>query len=373
MLALSLFGAGLGCRPTKRDDPGASAPPAQAVRAATASEATEPLRRPASPRPPKAQTPPPPQDGPPTYGPAKLTMLGDDERATLLAGDADDPMVVDTHYIQSNETRHDLFFDYIDGIGGAFVGVGSDQNYTIMAKARSEYAFVLDIDDRVVDLHRVYEAFIVESETPADLVAWWDDDHAESSIDFIREHFAEDPRLRFLVATYRSGRETVHRHLLRVVERTVDGKPVSWLSDPDLYAHVRAMFQSRRVRIMVGNLAGPKSMKTVAAATEALGTQVRVYYPSNAEDYYRYDRNYRENVRAFPAADNSVVVRTIYRKEWEHADLWAYQVQPLTDLQERLAVVKNRSRKSMLRLAEADGDVQRDTGVTGLSLVGFEK
>ena len=298
VLALMLAGAGVGCRQSRRDDPGASPPPPAAtpVAAAGQPQADKPPLRPFE-SPPQPEAPPAEPEGPPTYGPAALTMLGEDDRSTLLAGEADDPIAVDTHYIQSNETRHDLFFGHIDGIGGAYVGVGSDQNYTLMAKAHSQYAFLLDIDDRVVDLHRLYEAFIVESESPEQLMVWWQDDHADATIDFIRERFADDPRLRFLVSGYRSGRETVHRHLLRVLERTVEDKPVSWLSDPELYAHTRALFQTRRVRIMVGNLAGPKTMKTVAAAVEALGTEVRVYYPSNAEDYFRYDRNYRQNVR----------------------------------------------------------------------------
>jgi hypothetical protein len=65
-----------------------------------------------------------------------------------------------------------------------------------------------------------------------------------------------------------------------------------------------------------------------------------------------------------------VVLRTIYSKKWEHADLWAYQVQPLEDLRARLSDRKNRSRRPMLRYAEREGMLDRDTGKKGLTLVG---
>jgi hypothetical protein len=47
--------------------------------------------------------------------------------------------------------------------GGAYLGVGSDQNYTVAAAARSELMFLSDIDRSVVDLHRVYEVLIEAS------------------------------------------------------------------------------------------------------------------------------------------------------------------------------------------------------------------
>jgi hypothetical protein len=298
-------------------------------------------------------------------------MLTQADRAAFHAGATDDPIAVDTHYIQSNETRHDLFFSYIDGIGGAYIGVGSDQNFTLMGRAQSEYAFLVDIDTRVVDLHAIYEVFIGACDTPAELVAKFEAGQGEASLAELDAALSDHPNHRRIVGGFRSGRETVYRHLQRVIGREREGKPTSWLSDPEVYAHVKAMFATGRVRAMVGNLAGGASMKTAAAAAEALHTPVRVYYPSNAEEYFRYDKNYRENIRALPVDGKSVIVRTIYRKEWEHADLWAYQVQPIADLQERLTVQRNRSRKSMLKFAEADGHVERDLGIEGFSRVGF--
>jgi hypothetical protein len=76
------------------------------------------------------------------------------------------------------------------------------------------------------------------------------------------------------------------------------------------------------------------------------------------------------NVEALAGDDDAMVLRTIYSKKWVHADqLWAYQVQPLADFRARLADRKNRSRNPMLRYAEIDGSLDKDTGVKGLSLI----
>jgi hypothetical protein len=289
----------------------------------------------------------------------------------LAAGDADAPLAVETHYIQSNETRHDLWFPYIRDRGGVYVGVGSDQNYTLMAVAKARYVVLLDIDQRVTDVHRMYAILIPEARDPADLVDDFAAANAEATRARIEAALADEPpevRKRMLRG-FANGRETLHRHLLRVIERRRDGAPSSWLSDPEQFAHVQALFRHGRVRAIVGDLTGERSMQTAAAAAKALGEHVGVLYLSNAEEYFKYIPSYVRNVSALPTNEQSVVLRTIYNKDWEHADLWAYQAQRLQDFQRRLADPRNRSRNPMLRLAGADGVLDKSTGRKGLSLI----
>jgi hypothetical protein len=154
-----------------------------------------------------------------------------------------------------------------------------------------------------------------------------------------------------------------------VISRTVDGQPASWLSDPDKFAHMQALYETGRVRVMVGNLAGDKSLQTVAAACKELSIPVRLVYMSNAEEYFKYVPAFRDSIAALPADEKSVVLRTIYSKKWVHADLWAYQAQPLLDFQQRLTERKNSSRNPMLRYADSDGTLDKEPGPEGLSLV----
>ncbi|MBL4685786.1 MAG: hypothetical protein JKY37_14420 [Nannocystaceae bacterium] len=350
-----------------------SAPQAPAGADAGSATAAEAEAGSAAPSEPAVAADPAPQPDPaPQNGLATLT---DEQRATLISGAQDAPFAVDTHYIQSNETRHDLYFPYVDGIGGAFIGVGSDQSFTIAAAAHSELMFMMDIDARVVELQKMYAVLVPAAESAQALVEAFHEKNKEATKATLTEAFSDmGPReLTKLLRGFRVGRETVYRHLMRVVSRTADGKPVTWLSDPEMFAHIQDLYRKGRVRVMVGNLAGTNSMRTVGQVCKDLGVPVRVLYMSNAEEYFKYTDDFRANIESLPLDDaRSVVLRTIYSKRWVHADLWAYQVQPILDFRGRLADRKNRSRNPMLRLAENAKELTRKAGPRGLSLVALE-
>lgn len=355
--------------------PATTAAPAGATAGPTVA-APAPAADPATPTPAKPDAPAPAADPVAVgTGPAGLVPLTDAQRTAFMAGDADDPIPVEIHYVQSNETRHDLYFDFIANKGGAYVGVGSDMNFTMMAVQRAEFAFLMDIDYRVVDLHRMYQVLVLAHDNPRALVDAWHKKNEAATRATLEEAFASlDEKARGrLLRGFATARETVYRHLERVIARNRDGKPTTWLSDADNYAHVRAMYQTGRVRMMPGNLAGDRSLKTVGEACKALGVTVQAFYMSNAEEYFKYIPSFVDSVSALPSTETSVVLRTIYSKKWVHADLWAYQVQPLDDFRARLADKKNRSRNPMLRYAEIDGKLDKDTGREGLTLVALQR
>jgi hypothetical protein len=319
----------------------------------------------------KAPSSAPVADG---LGPAKLQPLTPEQRTALLAGEADSPIPVDIHYVQSNETRHDLYFPFIADKGGCYIGVGSDQNFTMMAAQRAEYAFLMDIDYRVVDLQRIHEAMVEAHDTPRALVDAWhakNETAARAVLDAAFADLDEKARARILRG-FATARETVYRHLERVIARQKNGKATTWLSDAENYAHIRAMYMTDRVRMMPGNLAGENSVKTAGAACKSLGEHVQVLYMSNAEEYFKYIPSFVASIESLPTDETSVVLRTIYSKKWVHADLWAYQVQPIDDFRTRLADKKNRSRNPMMRYAEIDGKLDKDTGHEGLTLIALE-
>lgn len=370
LVLLTLLGS-LACETSSGQDlSGLSAP----IRTASANSRPSAISAPPQRHPQSAHVEEPLDDVAPTPPPEPgLSFLGDAQRAQLNAGSEDPPIEVETHYIQSNETRHDLFFPYIAGIGGAYMGVGSDQNYTMAAKAQAEVMFLMDIDTRVVDLHRMYAVFIPAAESPDALLRRWDAEHRaenEAELEKGLGDLAPLHRQRILRG-YRNGRETVFRHLQRVIGRKHNSAASSWLSDPELYAHIRLLYRTGRVRIMVGNLAGEASVGTVAAASRTLGLPVRVVYFSNAEEYFKYGKAFIRSIQALDGDERSMVLRTIYSKDWEHADLWAYQVQPLRDFQTRLSDGRNRSRNPMLRYANLEGALDLKPDHEGLTTIGF--
>ncbi|MEM6988868.1 MAG: hypothetical protein AAF721_00175 [Myxococcota bacterium] len=365
----------LGCGPTKNRDTNESLPPVRAADkpaddpqpgtqapAATASATASP--EPAAP----AEPAPPPVVVDP------LAPLSAEDQATFLAGPTDGGEPLPNHYVKSNERRHDTWFPYAEGLGGAFVGVGPDQCFTIAAAQGAELMFLLDIDHMVVDVHNNYQVLIEASETPEELHQRFNESEHDASLALLEAAYVDvDKKTRRLrLQTYRASRETIFRHLKHVIARHQGDRRTSWLSNPDYYRHIRTLVQNDRVRVMDGDLTGADTMTSIGVAATKLGVPVRVLYLSNAEEYYKYTKQYLANIAGLPADDKSLTLRTIYNKEWEHADtLWNYQVQPLANYQAFLAEGKVRSRNAMFRAAQTQGVLERTTDVPGLSRIGL--
>lgn len=309
----------------------------------------------------------------PEPAPDPLARPDDATMATFRAGGQDAYIQTEKHYVKTNETRHDVWFEYIDGLGGAYVGVGADQNYTLIGRARPTFVFLIDIDRRVNETHWIYEALIEANESPEALLAHFEKGAEQDTVALLEAHYAalpEDERRR-IVRAYKASRETLRRHLARVATRTRDGAPSSWLSDAQSYAWIRRLYLADRVRIMAGDLTGSTTMQTIGRVLGELHVPMRLLYLSNAEEYFKYHTGaYRENVRGLNGDAESVVLRTLYGPKWTHADsLWNYQVQPWQDFADRLARPEIRSRNPMIADAEKNGEFERDAGAKGRSLI----
>lgn len=272
------------------------------------------------------------------------------------------------HFTVSNEYRHDLWFSDVRGLGGAYVGVASDQNYTLIAAARSEVAYLIDLDRQVVDLHAIYAALIAAAPDPNAFMALFDAKASarraarEAILAGLAGRAPADQKR--AMAFFEAQREVLADYL-RKVQTAQQG---SWLADPDAYAYVRAMFAAGRIRVLQGNLLGKSAMPSIAASARALALPIKVLYLSNAEEYLFYGDAFAANVRALPAADGSVVLRTIHDRfeGWESCgdgdNRWNYQVQGLADFQRRLGDRgrgRNQNRTAMLAAAQQEGAIQR--------------
>jgi hypothetical protein len=369
----------LGCDGTRRiADDGPASPVAHAPEPAVAGQ---PEPAPAEPPAVAKDKEPPPAEPPPPFGIAEPTEA---QRTIVAAGDVDKiPWIVTRkHYVVSNEARHDLFFPFIENKGGIYVGVASDPNYTLIAVAKPEFAFLLDIDRQVIDMHAIYKVFLAASDDPETMRRRWSKRELRRSVDLLEEGLAnEEPKARKrIIDLFEEVHEIVHENLGKVAQRERDGKGTSWLSNDEYYGYIRRMFEVGRVRVMPGNLLGANTMASIAAAARELELPVRVFYPSNAEDYFGYGDGYRNNVRGLPIDDTSVVIRTIatnplhseYGRTLPKADhRWHYQVQPMANLQAWLEREKSH-RNFMLKAATRDGTMSHETGHKGLSVVGMK-
>ena len=295
-----------------------------------------------------------------------LAPLDAAARAVLAAGAEERIISRREHFTVSNEYRHDLWFPYLRGLGGVHVGVASDQNYTLMAVAGSEIGYLIDLDRDVVRLHRSYMALIAASPDPEGFLGRFDAGAQAETLALIEAGLADMP------ADDRAAAKKFvvdHREALRAylgeVRAPSEHHAGTWLSDPELYEHMREMVAGGRLRPINGNLAGKTAMKTIAAGARALGLPVKTFYLSNAEEYLSYTAAFVDNVRALPGDAGSVVLRTIHDRftGWEDCGQddrrWNYQVQPLADFQERLGDRRNNARTAMLARAVEQGAIDR--------------
>ena len=78
-----------------------------------------------------------------------------------------------SHYVTTNEARHDHFQKAISGLGGAYLGVGTNQNFEMIGWSRPRVAVMVDFDQMVVDMHHIYRLVFSHADTPDAFVELW--------------------------------------------------------------------------------------------------------------------------------------------------------------------------------------------------------
>lgn len=240
----------------------------------------------------------------------------------------------------SNERRHDLFFDDLRGLGGGYLGVGGDQNYTMAAAAGSQVLWLVDLDGAVVHMHRLYAALLSVAATPAEFLALLEPLRKQAVSDAVAAYYpglAEDER-RAILSIYDIYRQDLSQHLHATAAYRWGGRAVTWLGDPAFYDHLRQLAVARLIVPRLGDLTGPHTVLAIGQAARAAGLPVRTIYLSNAESWFHYGREFRRNLGALPFDDRSVVLRTVKSEvlAYPHGDIWHYSVQRADHFAEHL-------------------------------------
>jgi hypothetical protein len=304
--------------------------------------------------------PPAPQTGPLAPLPAALRQ----RFAEIRPDPPPEHLVRDTHYWISNEQSHFLWREHVTDVGGAFVGVATDQNYLLAAWARTELLVLMDFDDGVVDLHRAYGVIFRDATTPEEFLARWSAEREAEVEARLRAELAA-PLAEAAVQAYRSARPLVATRLAAVdAQYRALGIP-TFLSEPEQYEHLRTLWRNERVVAVRGDLTAEVAMADIAAALREAGLEVGVLYLSNAEQYFRYEPQFRRNIAALPMAERGVVLRTNGWRQFEYVagEDYHYNVQAAPRFAE--AMSKGRA-WGVPKLLER----RRKSGIKGLSILG---
>lgn len=251
--------------------------------------------------------------------------------------------------------------------GGAYIGVGPDQNFSYIAQLRPSVAFIIDIrrDNLLLQLlfkglfqlsgTRVeYLGLLVGRPVPSNLEPWRraDVDRIVNYIDDAPSPTPEEVRaLRARVDTAirafgvplsegdvatidRFHRTFISRGLplkfettgraarpyyptLRelLLETDREGRRWSYLASEDDFQFVRALEQRDLVIPVVGNLAGPHALVEIGKRMRARGDKLSAFYTSNVEDYLFRDGTFPkfvDNVSRLPRTGRSVIIRSVF-------------------------------------------------------------
>ena len=263
--------------------------------------------------------------------------------------------------------------------GGAYIGVGPEQNFSYIAKIRPRIAFIVDIRRQAVIQHLLYKALFHLAENRAQFLsllfskpfpkARFD---GPGSFDQLLGYIENSPTSQ---EAYRVNlnriRKTIEvdfrfpltpedigglahiynffwqdnlsvgfrfghggrvpgpwgfpdlRELLMATD--LDGKRGNFLATEEGYQFVRKLQEQNRVIPIRGDFAGSKALASVASYLRENGYTVSAFYTSNVEEYL-YDNKvfggFEENVRQLPVSDRSVFIRAV-RSGWYPHSFWA--------------------------------------------------
>ena len=273
----------------------------------------------------------------------------------------------DTDNLISNERSYLHVMGALDRLGvrgGAYVGVGPDQNFSYIARVRPSIAFVIDIRRDNLLQHLLFKALFARarnraeylalllgrpvprdverwSRAPIDsIVAWIDRTPASDSsaaaaralvlasapvfgVPLAEGDLATIARfhsafidagldLRFTSAG-RAPRAYYPTLRQLVLERDLEGRQASYLASEASFRFVKELQRRDLVVPVVGDLAGTHALAAVGRLVRQRGERVSAFYVSNVEDYLFRDgsfEQYTRTVSALPRDRRSVIVRS---------------------------------------------------------------
>ena len=251
--------------------------------------------------------------------------------------------------------------------GGAYIGVGPDQNFSYIARLKPAMAFIVDIRRDNLLMHLLFKALFQLSGTRAEylslllgrpvpapldnwrradidrLATYMDETPAVSTPDTTALRARVDAAIRgFGVPLSREDLATIDRFHKTFVSRGLrlrfetlgrgarpyyptlrdllletdrEGHRWSYLSSEDDFQFVKALEQRDLVIPVVGNLAGPHALGAIGRLLTERRETLSAFYTSNVEFYLFNDGSFAkfaDNLERIPHTDRSLIIRSVF-------------------------------------------------------------
>lgn len=231
-------------------------------------------------------------------------------------------------YYASDEHELYLFKEVIKERGGIYMGLGTDPNYVFAAWANAELILIVDFDQNIVDLHKIYGAFFKTADSPETFLNLWKKENQEFAYAAIDAHNTK--RAKWLKRVYDAGRKRVYERLVWMKDTYPKHNVTTFLDDPAQYAYIQKMWREGKVRAYRGDLTKDKTLTAIGKFAKKNQLEVRTLYLTNAEYYFPFATgNYVKNITGLPMPEDSVVLHTFPRGNKEYRQLYhsgpAYQ------------------------------------------------
>jgi hypothetical protein len=301
---------------------------------------------------------------------APAAAIAETTFARLIARRSESGGYFDSDNLMSNEASYLHVLGRMRAIGvtgGAYLGVGPDQNFSYIAQVRPRIAFIIDIrrDNLLQQLlfksaftrarNRVeYLAILFgrpmprdsrrwDDATIEDLVAWVDSmpptpDAAtvaqetvlttvkifglpldardlETISRFHRTFIDAGLDLRY-TSHNRPPRAYYPTYRQLLLERDLTGKQGSYLASEPGYQFLKALQERNLVVPVVGDLAGEHALVSIGRLIADRGEKISAFYTSNVEQYLMRDGvsfdRFAANLRRLPRDSRSVIIRSYF-------------------------------------------------------------
>jgi hypothetical protein len=250
--------------------------------------------------------------------------------------------------------------------GGAYIGVGPDQNFSYISEVRPTIAFIIDVRRDNLLLHLLFKALFELSETrieyltyltgrplppalngwrraPIDrLVGYVDKTLASTDAITARRQRIEDALRRTGVPLSSEDLQTIaafHRRFIDdglslrfhstgrppqlyyptyrdlLLETDAAGNQANYLASEEGFQFVKSLQSHDRIVPVVGDISGPTALQAVGRVIAARGERLSAFYVSNIEFYLfgqgAYPR-FVTNLRGIPRSKGAVLIRSVF-------------------------------------------------------------
>jgi hypothetical protein len=318
----------------------------------------------------------------------QIESLPASEFAKLIRDFSEEPGYFHSDNFTSNETSYLTVVDKLRQLGasgGAYIGVGPEQNFTYIAKTRPRIAFIVDIRRQAMIQHLMYKAIFnlspnrlqflsrllskpLTKEAPApeapvnDLVAYIakaaSDDKAyaanlaeirktiqndfqftlsdadQTSLEYVYKSFRKDGLdIAFRMESWQSGFFPSLKDLILQTDQR--GNLGNFLASKDDYDFVRDLHRRNLIIPIVGDFAGKKAFAAVGDYLRKNGFTVTAFYTSNVEQYLFENGvfdGFVSNVRRLPINARSLFIRAATRRYSHPAQLPGHRSTTLLQL-----------------------------------------